>query len=190
MSNEKLSFGQRIKEGLRKFAVSLKRQPSNIPLVVFAVNYLYYSLNLTTISNTTAKLQGANMGLCGFCANLFSILMLVCFLNAFPKRKKVNKPMLVLVFVMAAIIIFADIYYIGRVNFATTRPDNPFVVTEATAYIYRAVSVLINHVIIMGVGLLLTITLPFYKKLLAKINTSITVEGNSGMGEIELAGEE
>ena len=85
-----------LKEFWRKRLVSLKRKPHMIPLVVMAIAFLYYSLNLTHISDTTARIQGQGMGLAGFATMLFSMLSLVCFLNAFPHRKKVNIPMLVL----------------------------------------------------------------------------------------------
>ena len=79
-------------EFLRKKLVSLKRKPQMIALLVLAAAFVYYSLNLTMISNTTAKIQGAGMGLAGFATMLFSMLSLVCFLNAFPHRKKTNIP--------------------------------------------------------------------------------------------------
>ena len=50
-------------EALRKFIVSLKRKPQNIAMVALVVSFLVYSLNLTSVSNTTAKIQGAGMGL-------------------------------------------------------------------------------------------------------------------------------
>ena len=71
-------------EMLRKFIVSLKRKPQNIAMAALVVSFLVYSLNLTSISNTTAKIQGGGMGFTGFCTMLFSILSFVCFLNAFP----------------------------------------------------------------------------------------------------------
>ena len=80
-------------EFLRRFFVALKRQPSMIALVVLIIAFFYYSLNLTHISDTTAKIQGPGMGLSGFATMLFSMLSLVCFLNAFPKRKKPVLPM-------------------------------------------------------------------------------------------------
>ena len=89
-----------LKESFRKLLVSLKRRPHMIPLLVFALAFLVYSLNLMNISDTTAKIQGKGMGLCGFATMLFSLLSLLCFLNAFPHRKKVNVPMLVLAFLM------------------------------------------------------------------------------------------
>ena len=52
-------------EFLRKKLVSLKRKPQVIALAVLAVAFVYYSLNLTKISNTTAKIQGPGMGLSG-----------------------------------------------------------------------------------------------------------------------------
>ena len=61
------------KEWLRKKIVGIKRNPQRIGLVAFAITFLYYSLNLTCISNTTAKIQGSGMGLSGFVTMLFSM---------------------------------------------------------------------------------------------------------------------
>ena len=79
-----------VKEFFRKKIVTLKRKPQMIPLVVLAIGFLVYSLNLTHVSDTTAKIQLAGMGLSGFCTMLFSMLSFVCFLNAYPHRKKTN----------------------------------------------------------------------------------------------------
>ena len=78
------------REFFRKFLVSLKRKPHMIPLVMLALAFIYYSFNLTQIANTTALINGPHMGLAEFGTMLFSTLSLVCFLNAFPHRKKVN----------------------------------------------------------------------------------------------------
>ena len=99
-----------VKEFIRKTLVSLKRKPQTIPMLVLAVGFLYYSLNLTHVSNTTAKLQLSGMGLSGFCTMLFSLLSFVCFLNAYPHRKKTNVPMLILMFAMLGILICCDTY--------------------------------------------------------------------------------
>jgi hypothetical protein len=80
----------------RKFLVALKRRPQNIALVSLVITFLFYALNLMYISDTTAKIQGTGMGLCGFCVMLFSMLSFMCFINAFPYRKKPNVPMIVL----------------------------------------------------------------------------------------------
>lgn len=177
-------------ERFRKFLVSLKRKPHMIPLAVLVISFLVYSLRLTVISNTTAKLQGANMGLCGFITMLFSILGIVCFGNSFPHRKPVNKPMLILMFVLFGIVIWADISYMGRINNALTREVDPITVTAATSYITDAQKLLKANVILIGAGLLLTLLLPVYSGWIRKINTSVNVEENGQMEQIDISGED
>ena len=108
-------------EFLRKLFVGLKRRPSIIALIVLLLAFFQYSLNLTHISDTTAKIQGPGMGLCGFATMLFSMLSLVCFLNAFPRRKKPVIAMVVLMLLMFALIIFCDVYYSNLIMNALTR---------------------------------------------------------------------
>ena len=139
-------------EFLRKKLVSLKRKPQMIALLVLAVAFLYYSLNLAKISNTTAKLQGPGMGLSGFVTMLFSILSLVCFLNTFPHRKKTNIPMLVLLLLMLGIIIYCDLYYGGQITVAVTRAENPIDPTGNNIYISQAQTMLRVHMILIAVG--------------------------------------
>ena len=105
------AWGAALKEFFRKQIVNLKRRPQNIPLVMLLVCFLVYSFNLTNMSDTTAKIQGMGMGLCQFCIMLFSLLSMVCMMNAFPTRKKPVLPRVVLMFVMFGIIIFCDIHY-------------------------------------------------------------------------------
>ena len=177
-------------EFLRKLIVSLKRRPSVIALLVFVAAFLQYSLNLTHISDTTAKIQGPGMGLCGFATMLFSILSLVCFLNAFPRRKKPNIPILVLMFVMIGVILYCDWHYIGLISNALTRADNPIVIDASTKYIAMAFNVLNDHMLIVAAGVLLTLLLPVYSRLLRKVNTSIAVEDNGQLEAIDISGEE
>ena len=42
------------------------------------------------------------------------------------------------------------------------------------------------HVVLIGVSAALVLLLPIYSKLLRKINTSVNIEDNGEMGEIEL----
>ena len=174
------------KESLRKLVVSLKRNPSVIPLVMLFIAFLYYSLNLTNMSDTTAKIQGMGMGLSQFCIMLFSLLSLVCMLNAFPRRKKPNIPMIVIMFVMFAVIIYCDIHYTNAVMAALSRPENPIVLSKETQYIADAFNMLNTHMVMMGISAALVVLLPVYSKLLRKINTSVEVEGNDSMAAIEL----
>jgi uncharacterized membrane protein len=178
------------REFLRKRVVALKRRPSIIPLLVYAIAFLYYSLNLTHISDTTAKIQGAGMGLCGFVTMLFSMLSLLCFLNAFPRRKKPVIPMLVLACAMLALILFCDFYYSSLITDALHRADNPIVIDKSTKYIAQAYNVLQDHIAILIAGVVLTALMPVYSRLLRRIKTSIVVEDNGSLGEIDISGED
>ena len=192
--SEKKPFGQRfaagLKEAWRKFLVAIKRRPQMIPLVALVVAFLVYSLNLMHVSDTTAKIQGAGMGLAGFATMLFSMLSMVCFMNAFPYRKKVNIPMLVLMFVMLGVVIFADVYYLGRISAALSRADNPITITASTLYIAYAQWYVRMHIIILCVAIVLIVLLPVYSKWIRKIRTSVEVTDNGAMGEIDISGDD
>ena len=178
------------KEFFRKRLVDLKRKPHTIPLIVMVIAFLYYSLNLTQISNTTALINGPGMGLTEFCTMLFSTLSLVCFLNSFPHRKKVNIPMLILMLLMVAGLVYCDVYYGGCITNATTRAENRIDPTGSNSFISAAATMLTVHTVILCVGVALTALLPVYSKMLRKINTNIVVEGNSEMGKIDISGED
>ena len=179
-----------MKEFIRKRIVALKRKPQTIALIAFGLAFLYYSLNLTKISDTTAYINLPGMGLAGFATMLFSILMLVCFLNAFPHRKKVNMPMLCLMLLMVGIIIFAGVFYQGRITEALTREVNPITVGADKQYISAAMRMLTVHRIILIIGVALVALLPVYSKALKKINTNVDVADNADMGTIDISGED
>ena len=182
--------GSKMPEFLRKLFVSLKRRPSILALLVLAIGFLYYSLNLTYISNTTAKIQGPGMGLCGFATMLFSMLSLVCALNAYPRRKKPVIPMLILAVLMLGVIIFCDVYYTGLITAAVTRAENPIKIDSSTIYIAKANNMLWDHIVIEIIGAAMFLLVPVYSKLLRKINTSVTVEDYGKMGAIDISGED
>ena len=177
-------------ESLRKWLVALKRKPQMIAMIVLAAAFVYYSLNLTQISNTTAKIYGSGMGLAEFATMLLSMLSLLCFLNAFPHRKKTNIPMLVLMFVMVAVIFGCDIFYGKRITEAMTRADNPIVLDSTNTYIANARKMLNIHKILLGIGAALTALLPVYRPLIKRINTSVEVAANEDMGTIDISGED
>lgn len=174
------------KESIRKLLVTIKRNPQYIPLVMMLITFLVYSLNLTDVSNTTAKIQGKGMGLSQFAIMLFSLLCMVCMLNAFPRRKKANVPMVVLTFVLIAVITFCDYNYQNLIFAAVSRTENPIKIVENTMYIQDAYDMLGLHMILMIVTAALVALLPVYRKLLKKINTSIAVEYSEDMAEIEI----
>ena len=171
-------------EFLRKFIVSLKRRPQNVPLLIFIIAFCVYSLNLTNISHTTARILGRNMGLYGFITMLLSILLIVCFMNSFPRRKKPNYPMLILMFIMTGVAIFCDIKYQNIVFTALNRADNP---VKVEVYIANAYNMLNTHELLLGIACALTVLMPVYKKLLGRIPTGVVIEENDNMGEIELS---
>ena len=170
-------------EAWRKFLVSIKRRPQMIPLAALVVAFVFYSFNLAYFSDTTAKIQGPGMGLAGFAIMLFSMLSFLCFLNAFPYRKKPNIPMIIIMFVMFGIIAFADIYYSNTTYAAVVRADNPKYIMYAEWYSRI-------HVLILAIAVVLIVLLPVYSKMLRKIKTSIEVEGNADMGAIDISGED
>ena len=190
MNKAKKTANGGFREFIRKRIVALKRRPSIIPLLVFALGFLYYSLNLTHISDTTAKIQGSGMGLCGFVTMLFSMLSLLCFLNAFPRRKKPAVPMLALACAMIALILFCDYYYSSLITAALHRADNPIVIDKSTKYIAQAYNVLQDHIAILIAGAALTALMPVYSRLLRRVKTSIVVEDNGSLGEIDISGED
>lgn len=173
--------------------VALKRKPQTIAFLVLVITFLLYSLNLRNVSDTTAQINTTGMGLTGFATMLFSMLSLLTFLNSFPHRKNVNVPMLVMFFVMQGIILFCDYYYLSKIEWRIAMEisaGNDLVAWLAkNAYVYKAYKMLNTHLIFVIVTIALVVLLPLYSKLLKKINTSIDVEGNEDMGEIEIAGD-
>jgi len=182
-----------MKEFFRKKLVALKRKPQTIAFVVLIVSFLIYSLNLRNISDTTAQINTKGMGLTGFATMLFSMLSLLTFLNSFPHRKNVNIPMLVMFFAMQGIILFCDNFYLGKINarIAVEIAGGNDVVSwlAKNMYVYKAYRMLNTHIWFVVATIALVVLLPVYSKLLKKINTSIDVAGNEGMGEIEIANE-
>ncbi len=181
MAKNKLSAG--LKEFFRKRIVALKRKPQMIPMVVLGIAFVLYSFNLTNISDTTARINFKGMGLTEFCTMLFSLLSFVCFLNAYPHRKKTNIPMLTLMFVMLGILVFCDVYYLGQI--ARSLSENE--ANRSLQFIANAESMLQVHVVIVIVGAVLTLLVPVIRKLLLKINTNPELEESQQMHDIVLS---
>lgn len=178
------------KEYVRKFFVSLKRNPHNIAMLVMLFTFVFYSLNLTVVSNTTARVYMPNMGQCEFVTMLFGILAFVSFLRSFPRREKPKIIMIGLTVLLLGASIFADCTYVLRIKQAMTRADSPIVVTEETQYITQANNMISVHIILLIVCIALIVLLPVYSKLIRKINTSIDVAGNESMAAIDISGED
>lgn len=179
-----------IKEKIRKLLVALKKNPQVIPLIALTVSFVIFSFNLTDISNTTAKIYGKNMGLCAFISMLLSILSYVCMFSAFPKRKKPNIAMVILLLVMYSIVIVADLSYSNSITIALTRPENPIVVTKSTFYILNAQYIMTVHIVTTIITMVTVVLEPMIAKLLKKIKTSIDVEDNGELGVIDIGDED
>ena len=183
---EKRSFLSGLSEFFRKRLVTLKRKPHQVALVVLAVAFVYFTLNLTNFSNTTARVNRAGMGLAQFVMVLFSTLSMVCFMNAFPHRKKVRVPMLVLMFLMVGVVIAAGYIYETRIDaYIADGMD-----VSKYPSILSAKHVLHVHRIILFVSAAITALLPVYTPLLRKINTNVEVAGNGEMNAIDISGED
>lgn len=176
----------KIKNSFRKFIVGLKRSPKNIPLVVLVISFIYYGLNLGNMSNTTALVYGPHMGLCQFAILLTSTLSMVCMLNAFPKRKKANIPMVVLLFGMFAVKIVCSVHYRNCIYAATHREKSPIDAVK-NAFVADANDMLGVYIVLVAIVAALVALMPLYTKLLKKINTNVEIAGNDDMEAIELS---
>lgn len=179
-----------VKEGARKFMVTLKRNPHYIPLVMLLISFVVLSFNLTKISNTTATMNKLGMGLCSFISMLFSILSMVCMLNAFPKRKKPNLPVIILMMVIFAIIITVDVIYCIKVINGVTTDADAIKITEKNYFIVEAQNAMIAHIVTVALTMISVALEPVFAKLLKKVNTSINVEDNGEIAQIDISEEE
>ena len=169
------------KESWRKFIVSLKKRPHNIPLCMMVIAFIVYSSNLTKISNTTAVVNQTYMGLCEFVIMLFSVLAFVCFLNAYPKRQKPIVPMVILLYVLEIIILIADIVYISKINAGLQTIQ----INASRQFIPQAKSMLTVHIVLVVISIVLITLIPVIGKALNKIDTSVALAGNDDVA-IEL----
>ncbi len=171
----------------RKVLVAFKRKPALVALIVLLAAFVFYSFYLTNVSHTTTRINKQPMGLLGFATMLVSVLAMVCFNNAYPRRKNTNYTMLFLALAMHILIIWFDGAYIGKIIEALNDPVSQLDVTKET-YILVTMDMLSIHRVIVGIGALLTVLVPVYGKILRKINTNVKIEGNSDMAAIEIEG--
>lgn len=179
--NEGPTKGQKflaaVKEWCRKRVVGLKRKPQTIALLFLAVTTIFFMLALYTVSQAVSKCanqpQTTATGICVFVTTLLSLLVLVSFLNAFPKRKKPSIFFIVLVFVMIAAMFACDIVYYLQIT-------DLLGALAPTDEMYQSASAgqpfMLAHMILLGISALVFALLPVYKKLINKINTKVVLE--------------
>lgn len=178
------SFVAGLKEWFRKKIVNLKRRPSNIAFLMFVVTSLMYMIAYTSIARMLYSGQTNSLfewsALCSFVTFLFSILILVLFMQAFPKRKKPSVVMLVLVAVFLAVMILTDVICYMELQDVISGATE-----ELTAEYYSSENILLAHIIMLGISAVLLALTPVFKILLMKINTRKEVE--STVSEMKVA---
>ena len=209
---KKESFGAKVKEWFRKQAVTLKRKPQRIAFLFFIISSVMYLIGLNVFSpGPVIDFQSQEyLGLSVFVTTLFSILVLVLFMNTFPKRgikykkngKKhsMNYIMLALTFLFVIIMFLMDLLYYKQLTGCINGNEAKFFKNVEMAagwekyyfgsaadlmldpksyksYLLSALRLDIVHMVFLGISAVLLATLPLYKKLILKINTSKVVEG-------------
>lgn len=186
---KKPSFGAKVKEWFRKKIVALKRKPQQIPFIFIVIVSCIWLVWLFTFSKTASAFPIDVAGLSVFVVTLLSILIIFLFLNAFPKRKKPNIVMIVLVFVFMAAMIGMDVLYYVKVKEFIYGPRLNAAGLAKAPYAEKSLSYAVAHMILQGVSIVLFATLPLYKKLILKINTSKKIEGNEIKEKIDVEDE-
>lgn len=178
-----------VKEWFRKKIVALKVKPQIIPLVFMVITTVYFLLVLFNVSRaidiSSNDPHTPTTGICIFITTLLSLLYLVSFLNAFPRRKKPNVFFLVLVGVMIAGQVACDLVYYVQMNACIAN------ITSGTAMyntVKEAQPFVLGHVILLGISAVVFALLPVYGRLIKKINTSVKLESatENMQGQIDI----
>ncbi len=161
-----------LKEWFRKRIVALKVKPQLIPLAVMVITTVYFMLILFAISIAVMEAKEATSatGICTFITTLISLLYLVSFLNAFPKRRKPNVFFIVLVGAMIAGQIACDlVYYFQMANVIAQKP-------ALSPNVSPAQPLVIGHIVLLGISAAVFALLPVYSRLIRRINTSVKLD--------------
>jgi glucan phosphoethanolaminetransferase (alkaline phosphatase superfamily) len=171
----KPGFKARFKEWRRKQIVGLKRAPQRIALIFLTITAVYYLICLYTISKGTYPISNLEyIGLFVFINTLFSILSVVSFLNAFPKRKKPVLAMIIVVFAMIAVMIVCDVLFFVKVSNLIANSKK---FTEKAIYSTRPITIV--HIVFLVISAALLGLTPVIGKLINKIDTRVELESTS-----------
>ena len=180
-----------VKEWFRKKIVALKVKPQIIPLVVLVATSVLFMLALSkigaAIQSSFTMDETKATGICVFITTLLSLLVLVSFLNAFPKRKKPNIFFIVLVGVMLAGMFACDLVYYLEMKDGI----DAALALEAQSIVDSidpAQPLVLAHMIMLGVSGVIFALLPGYSRLIRMINTSVKLESatESMSGKIDI----
>jgi len=158
-----------MKPTIRKLMISLKRRPQNIPLTLLILCCFLYTFNLSAHSNASMYVSSRIIALYVFIITLSSILVIFSFINAYSgKKRKWFMQAIVYVLIVAQLVI--DFAYYQIMSYEVFLRNNP---VPITADIAKSMNVTMFHIIALGLTLLVIISLPFYHKLLLKIDTFV-----------------
>lgn len=203
---EKRSVGAYLKERFRRFCVGIKRKPQKIAFFFLMVTTIYNLLTLTVYSNVIINsAQDVEwVGLLVFVNTLFSILILVAYLNSFVKIKKpgskgiitmeekgvklnINLFMVAVVLIMAIAMIVCEAVYYNLMNAFYVTDSAQAMSESAKSLVASTLTYSIVHIVLLAVFLLLFLTMPLYRKLIMKINTQKAVDSASeNIGAIDI----
>lgn len=182
-------FAAAVKEWFRKQTVKLKHKPQNIPFVFLLVTSFMYLCFLGTFSEFISDNSGINgLGIFEFINTLASILIILVFLNTFPKRKKMNIIMLVITFAVLAMMLALDIVFYVNIVKAGNATDVGNL-SGLTGDVNGTLNRDIVHIVFLAITIVVLALLPVYKKLLLKINTSKELASNDIKEEIDTSEE-
>ena len=176
-----------VKEFFRKFIVSLKKRTNRIPQFVMVLAFVFYSVCLSTISNTTYLVNKTPMGLCSFVTMLLSVLAFVSSLNAFVPRAKPKIFMVIVMYLMEVLVAGADILYLVKIQEGLSGATYS---EKGTVMVHTCATIVTVHCNLIGVTILLFVLVPVLRKLLNKIDTSVDLGEGEDIKSIELEDEE
>ncbi len=188
-----------VKEWLRKKVVALKRAPHLIALVVMLAATVFFMFVLFPLSNAinTCNKSVTASGICQFIVTLLSLLMLVSYLNAFPKRKKPNIFFIVLVFAMIGAMIACDAVIMKETSeyladqyarLAEATEETKKNIMDSIMAIEPVRPFMITHISLLAASAGVFALLPVYKRLINKINTKVELESatENMQGDIDI----
>ena len=179
-TSKKAAIGAAVKEWARKQMVTLKRKPQRIPLLFISIVSIIWLFWLFTFSRTASRFSTIDYaGLSIFVNTMLSIVIIFLFLNAFPKRKKPNIALVVLIFVFMVAMIAMDVLYYYEVHkFIYIDKGVNEAGLASAPYALKSLTYAIAHIVLQGLSIIIFALFPVYKKLLLKVNTAKEVEGN------------
>ncbi len=154
---------------LRKWIVSLKRRPQNIPLVMLVICCFLYTFNLTAHSNASIYVSSRVVALYVFIITLATMLTIFSFVNVYARKKR-RWLMRIVVYLLIAVQIALGIAYYQVMYHEVFLRENP---VPLTLDIANSMNGTVTHLAALMLTLLAIVLLPVYSRLLNKIDTSM-----------------